>query len=398
MTKKTQAAALTALMAATNEDAAVRCQPCRAEPNAAPADAAARHGVYRNKVVRDLAWAISTPSMLTVTDATSAHIMGDAAGKMLAMSQSWLLETDEKPKPLLAWLSRRRRIGRVVSYFTSLLEFWLIFCPFGMEASELFPTLNKVEGSALKKLRCKNCERPAAPGLTSGSKPWETCCRNCARQSSAKNVDEKKVWPKGPKAAAHTAQCEFRKNSGMVSTEGMWSAEELVGKRVSEIKVPLRQVVEAQPLGSHATRRSIRLGQLSLVARVALRWRSDTGELLASDVVVHIEPAVIFAADVRPLLPGGPDQQAAIPQKSEPEPELEPEPEPEPVAALEPEIEENWDDDSDDDDEDQDDDDDDDEDGDDSESDDSDDSMSPDERRIEKARLIREAVSAPAAC
>ena len=33
-----------------------------------------------------------------------------------------------------------------------------------------------------------------------------------------------------------------------------------------------------------------------------------------------------------------------------------------------------------------------------SESDDSDDSMTPDERRIEKARLIREAVSAPAAC
>ena len=68
------------------------------------------------------------------------------------------------------------------------------------------------------------------------------------------------------------------------------------------------------------------------------------------------------------------------------------------MAALEPEIEENWDDDSDDDDEDQDDDDDDDEDEDDSESDDSDDSMTPDERRIEKARLIREAVSAPAAC
>ena len=91
------------------------------------------------------------------------------------------------------------------------------------------------------------------------------------------------------------------------------------------------------------------------------------------------------------------DGDAAEPEQA-PEPELEPEPEPEPVAALEPEIEENWDDDSDDDDEDQDDDDDDDEDGDDSESDDSDDSMSPDERRIEKARLIREAVSAPAAC
>jgi hypothetical protein len=152
---------------------------------------------------------------------------------MLEISQDWLREIDEKPRPFLAWLGRRRRIGRIVSYFTSLLEFWLIFCPFGMEATELFPTLNRVEGSALRKTPCKNCERPAAPGLTSGSKPWETCCRNCARRHPNAKSDKK---------PAHTAQCEFRKNSGMTSTEGMWSAEELAGKRASEIKVPLRQV------------------------------------------------------------------------------------------------------------------------------------------------------------
>ena len=83
---------------------------------------------YRNKVVRDLAWAISTPSIITVTDAGSTRIMGDAAHKMLEMSQDWLQNTDENPKPFLAWMSRRRRVGRVLSYFASLLEFWLVFC------------------------------------------------------------------------------------------------------------------------------------------------------------------------------------------------------------------------------------------------------------------------------
>ena len=86
----------------------------------------------------------------------------------------------------------------------------------------------------------------------------------------------------------------------------------------------------------------------------------------------------------------GEEEKAAVEQEPEPEPEPEPEVEPEPESE-----EENWDDDSEDEDGD-DDEDDEDDDSDDDSGDDSDDSMDERERRIEDARLIREAELAAA--
>jgi hypothetical protein len=242
---------------------------------------------YARKVVRDLAWAISQPSMVQVAvDRSHAGGAPHTTARLLSLSRPWLAELDATPQPMLAWLSRRRRISRALSYFSALLEFWLTFCPFGAPVSQL------CEGMLLEKTRCTNCERPAAPGLNSGIRPWLTCCRNCAIKKN-----------RGP---AHTAQCDFRKNSGIgmgtaaepgTREDGhraKWSAEELLGHRSGVVKVPLRRVIEGQPLGSNATRRSIKLGQLSLVARLDLPDGSAT--------TIHIEPAVTFAADVSSLM------------------------------------------------------------------------------------------------
>ena len=259
---------------------------------------------YRQKVVRDLVWAIGQPTLLCASG-SSANIVGSVGltAKLLALSASWLHEIDAAPRPMLAWLSRRRRIARVLSYFSSLLEFWLTFCPFGMSRAQQ-PTT--AEGTTLHKVRCKNCERIAAPGINQSGKPWQTCCRNCAHRTN-----------RGP---PHTAQCDFRKNSGIemgpLAEGGMWSAEELVGKRSGVIKVPLRRVAEGQALGSHATRRSVKLGQLSLTTRIELPGNIS--------ILVHVEPTMLFAADVSSLLKKPP--QGAGPKNAEEAMDIDPEP------------------------------------------------------------------------
>lgn len=81
---------------------------------------------FRYPAVRDLAWVMASPSLISATD---EHYAGAKVGdswcrQVYAQHQAWLQALDADPAALLDWLGERRSplLGR---YFESLIGFWL---------------------------------------------------------------------------------------------------------------------------------------------------------------------------------------------------------------------------------------------------------------------------------
>jgi hypothetical protein len=87
---------------------------------------------FCNKAVRDLVWAMGSPHIVNLpvdTTSLSTHLVDPAWCSFVAKySQIWLTELDAAPETLLHWLSQRRICFEQV-YFSSLLEFYVRFCP-----------------------------------------------------------------------------------------------------------------------------------------------------------------------------------------------------------------------------------------------------------------------------
>jgi hypothetical protein len=76
--------------------------------------------------VRDLAWAIGSPTLLNPDDsAFSGQVLDDGFfAARLAEAEPWLRELDRNPEPLHAFIEARHS-HRLGHYFENLIEFWL---------------------------------------------------------------------------------------------------------------------------------------------------------------------------------------------------------------------------------------------------------------------------------
>jgi hypothetical protein len=84
---------------------------------------------WRNKVVRDLEWVMSSNNLLR-EDIKGAPVLPQLLAEYLVVeSKSWLADLDEKPDPLIQWLTRQRNYNKLGFYFAALLEYWARFCP-----------------------------------------------------------------------------------------------------------------------------------------------------------------------------------------------------------------------------------------------------------------------------
>lgn len=79
---------------------------------------------WRHQVVRDLAWALASPPLLTPANESARWPDNDWCQQVWHDSADWLSELDHDPTPLLHSLSARRD-PRLGSYFEGLLAFWL---------------------------------------------------------------------------------------------------------------------------------------------------------------------------------------------------------------------------------------------------------------------------------
>ena len=106
-----------------------------ADRGGAKADAAedgmAAPRLHRHKVVRDLAWSLASPNLM------SRHCEGlleggrvwlDEGAALVAASREWLEGLDDDPGPLLAWLRQQHGINRLGHYFSALIEYWIRHC------------------------------------------------------------------------------------------------------------------------------------------------------------------------------------------------------------------------------------------------------------------------------
>ena len=100
------------------------------EPPAAPLQ-------LREKVVRDLAWALASPGIFRPpppgagADDGAVPTLPDAWCRAVAADAGpWLAGLDADPAPLLGFLGARPHGVRAVGfYFAALLEYWLRHCP-----------------------------------------------------------------------------------------------------------------------------------------------------------------------------------------------------------------------------------------------------------------------------
>jgi hypothetical protein len=77
---------------------------------------------FCHQVVRDLAWAIGSPSLLR--SGGGDRVSDDWCRLAFHDRIPWLRELDKKPDELLAWLAQRK--SRLLGvYFESLIEYWL---------------------------------------------------------------------------------------------------------------------------------------------------------------------------------------------------------------------------------------------------------------------------------
>jgi len=84
---------------------------------------------WRHKVVRDLAWVLASPHLLS-DGQRGLPVLGDWwCRDILAQSQTWLDGLDAQPSPLLGWLAGVRSVQRLGYYFAALLEYWVRFSP-----------------------------------------------------------------------------------------------------------------------------------------------------------------------------------------------------------------------------------------------------------------------------
>lgn len=79
---------------------------------------------WRHQAVRDLAWAMASPPLLTPVNESACWPGNDWCQQVWHDSRDWLSELDRDPAPLLQVLSARRD-PRLGSYFEGLLAFWL---------------------------------------------------------------------------------------------------------------------------------------------------------------------------------------------------------------------------------------------------------------------------------
>ncbi|KAL1526058.1 hypothetical protein AB1Y20_020879 [Prymnesium parvum] len=88
---------------------------------------------FRHKAVRDLHWALASPSILAPGD--SIAILPDASSaEIVDRSLPWLLELERCPEHLEEWLAQQRNVRRLGIYFAALLQYWVRFCPHLAEA------------------------------------------------------------------------------------------------------------------------------------------------------------------------------------------------------------------------------------------------------------------------
>jgi len=81
---------------------------------------------YKNKVVQDLSWCISSPGLLTQSLAKlKPSIVSDSwCLDQHQQLHDWLSELDQNPQPPITWLTRKKPYPLGV-YFELLIEFWL---------------------------------------------------------------------------------------------------------------------------------------------------------------------------------------------------------------------------------------------------------------------------------
>jgi hypothetical protein len=86
------------------------------------------------KPVRDLWWAIASPSILDASGAIA--VLPDAwCAQLVERSLPWLRALDRQPEALIEWLAAQRNVSRLGFYFACLLEYWVRFCPLLAETS-----------------------------------------------------------------------------------------------------------------------------------------------------------------------------------------------------------------------------------------------------------------------
>ena len=85
----------------------------------------------RSQVVRDLAWSLTSPHLLS-DDATSHDVVlltDEHAAGLLEDAHGWLLGLDEDPSHLTRWVGAQRGANKLGFYFGALVEYAARFCP-----------------------------------------------------------------------------------------------------------------------------------------------------------------------------------------------------------------------------------------------------------------------------
>eukprot|EP00959_Pyramimonas_sp_CCMP1952_P327010 6845238-Pyramimonas_sp.AAC.1 len=84
---------------------------------------------WRQKVVRDLEWVLTSNNLLREDIEGTPVIPNVLALYLVRESRHWLTELDENPSELLNWLAKQRNYNKLGFYFAALLEYWARFCP-----------------------------------------------------------------------------------------------------------------------------------------------------------------------------------------------------------------------------------------------------------------------------
>lgn len=81
---------------------------------------------FKTPAVRDLVWMLSSPSLLDAPESEDGAVLSNAWSKrQLLRCVVMLEELDRSPKPLLEFIARHRKTGRLGDYFETLVRFWI---------------------------------------------------------------------------------------------------------------------------------------------------------------------------------------------------------------------------------------------------------------------------------
>lgn len=87
--------------------------------------------LHRHKVVRDLAWSLGSPNLMShhcESLLEGGRVWLDEGAALVAASREWLEGLDDDPGPLLVWLRQQHGINRLGHYFSALIEYWIRHC------------------------------------------------------------------------------------------------------------------------------------------------------------------------------------------------------------------------------------------------------------------------------